>query len=62
MLFVCKISYNAKCCEGMLKGCPHLGGGRVLASVRTKWTGEGGGLAVSGYPFQCGIWKREEGI
>ena len=24
--------------------------------------GEGGGLAVSGHPIQCGLWKREEGI
>ena len=24
--------------------------------------GEGGDLAASGHPFQCGIWKREEGM
>ena len=24
--------------------------------------GKGEGLAVSGHPFQCGLWKREEGI
>ena len=23
---------------------------------------EGGGLAESGYPFQCGLYKREGGI
>ena len=24
--------------------------------------GGGGGLTVCGYLFQCGFWKREEGI
>ena len=30
--------------------------------MRQKWTGERGGLAVSGHPFLCGLCKREEGI
>ena len=24
--------------------------------------GDGGGLVISGYPFQCGLCNREEGI
>ena len=45
------------------KGCPHLGGGRGIVTMRTKrGQGEIGGLAVSGHPFQCGLCKREEGI
>ena len=39
-----------------------LGEGRGLAKMLKKWTGEGGGLAVSGHHFQCGLCKRYEGI
>ena len=39
------------------KSCRHFGGGRGLATAWTKV--EMGGSAVSGHPFQCGLWKRE---
>ena len=29
--------------------------GREGVSSGQKWTGEGGGLAISGHPFQCGL-------
>jgi len=46
------------------KGCPHLGGDKGLATMWTKvdWGREGGSLAVSRQPLQCGLCKREGGI
>ena len=46
------------------KGCPHIEGGRdgVSNKVDKSRRVEGGGLAVGGHPFQCGLCKREEGI
>ena len=38
----------------LLRGHPHLRGGRGLVAMRTKVDREGGGLAMSGQPFQCG--------
>ena len=34
----------------------------VSNNVDKSGQGKGGGLAVSGHPFQCGLCNREEGI
>ena len=44
------------------KGCPRLRGGRGLTAMWAKVDREGGGFAVCGHSFQCGLWNREEGI
>ena len=38
--------------------------GREGVSSNADKSGQwvGGGLEVSGHPFQCGLWKREKGI
>ena len=46
---------------GIHKESPYLGEGKGLATMQQKWIG-GGGLALIGCPFQCGLWKREAGI
>ena len=35
--------------------------GGVSRNADKSGQGEGGGLAESGHPFQCGFWKREKG-
>ena len=34
----------------------------ISNNVDKSGQGEGGGLAESGHPFQCGLLKREKGI
>jgi len=38
----------------------HLGEGSGLATTQTNVDKRGGGLAVSGHSFQCGLWNRGE--
>ena len=34
----------------------------VSSNADKSGQGEGRSLAVSGHPFQCSLWKKEEGI
>ena len=44
------------CCKGAsIKNIHALGEGRVSSNADKIGQGEGGGLALSGYLFQCGL-------
>ena len=45
------------------KGCPHLGRKEEVSNNADKsGQEEGRGLAVSGHPFRCSLFKRGDGI
>ena len=48
--------------ESSVKDVCTLGEGGVRNNADKSGQGEGGGVAVCGHPFQCGFWKRKEGI
>ena len=45
-----------------IKNVLTLGEGGVSYDADKSGQWEGEGLAAGGHPFQCGLWKREEGI